>query len=139
MKVYLAIYTIKDKKALKKPFVAMKNQVNLERNKIFHLEDSMVMNSIYNSEKLEKLINTVHMMHDKTIWNEKLFVGKLNNWYQWYLSKDGVENYAINSLLYITTLREKSVKDVCQCNKSTFKGLFANLSFAFNEITGNFK
>ena len=35
---------------------------------------------------------------------------KLNNWYQWYLSKDGVEHYAINSLLYITTLREKYVK-----------------------------
>ena len=48
-------------------------------------------------------------MH-KTTWNEKLFVGKLNNWYQYYLSKDGVEHYAINSLLCITTLRQNYVK-----------------------------
>ena len=41
---------------------------------------------------------------------KKLFAGKLNNWYQWYLSKDRVAHYGINSLLYITTLREKFVK-----------------------------
>ena len=49
-------------------------------------------------------------MHNITTWNEKLFVGKLSNWYQWYLSKDGVSHYAINSLLYITTMREKYVR-----------------------------
>ena len=38
---------------------------------------------------------------------KKLFVGKLNDWYQWYLTKEGVEHYATNSLLYITTMREK--------------------------------
>ena len=88
----------------------MKNQVNLERNKVFNLEDSMVMYGIYNSDTLEKLINTMHKMHNNTTWNEKLFVGKLNKWYQWYLSKDGAVHYAINSILYITTLREKYVK-----------------------------
>ena len=70
----------------------------------------MVMYDIYNSETLEKLINIVHKMHNKTTWNEKLFPGKFNNWYQWYLSKDGVEHYAINSLLYIITMKEKYVK-----------------------------
>ena len=58
----------------------------------------MVTYAIYISDTLEKLINTVHKMHNTTTWNEKLFVGKLNNWYQWYLSKDGVGHYAINSL-----------------------------------------
>ena len=66
------------------------------------------MCSIYNSDTLEKLINTVHKMYNKTTWNEKLFAAKLDNWYPWYLSKDG--HYAINSLLYITTMREKYVK-----------------------------
>ena len=61
---------------------------------------------IYNSVTLEKLINTVHKMHNTTTWNERLFVGKLSNLYQWYLSKDGVDHYAINTLLYITTMRE---------------------------------
>ena len=100
----------KTPKALKKVFVAMENQVNLERNKVFHLEDLMVMYSIYNLDTSEKLINTVHKMHNTTTWNERLFVGKLSNWYQWYLSKDGVGHYAINSLLYITMVREKYVR-----------------------------
>ena len=86
-------------------------------------------------------------MHNKTC-NENLFVGKLKYWYQWYLSEEGAVHYAINSILYITTLREKyvkmyekfmSIKDVCKCDKSSFKGLFANLSFAPNEIKGNFE
>ena len=68
--------------------MAMENQVNLERNKIFHLEDSMVMECIYNSDTLEKLFNTVQKMLNTTTWNEKLFVGKLNNWYQLNVSKD---------------------------------------------------
>ena len=38
----------KGQTALKKAFIAMENQVNLEGNKVFHLEDSMVMYSIYN-------------------------------------------------------------------------------------------
>ena len=76
------------------------------------------MYGISNSDTLEKLINTVHKMHNTTKWNERLFVGKLNNWYQWYLSKDGVGHYPINSLLYITMMREKYVrmyeKFICQ-------------------------
>ena len=39
-------------------------------------------------------------MHNKTTWNENLFVGKLNYWYHWYLSKDGVGHYAINSPVF---------------------------------------
>ena len=68
------------------------------------------MYSIYNLETLEKLISTVHKMHNKTTWNETLLAGELNNWYQWYLTKEGVEHYAINSLLYITTMKEKYVR-----------------------------
>ena len=29
---------------------------------------------------------------------KKIFVGKLNDWYQWYLTKGGVQHHAINSL-----------------------------------------
>ena len=72
------------------------------------------MYGIYNSETLEKLISTGHKMHNKTTWNEKLFVGKLHNWYQWYFTKYGVEHYAINSLLYITMMK----KSTLECIKS---------------------
>ena len=85
--------------------MAIENNVNLELNKIFHLEDSVVMYGIYDSDTLEKFIATIHKMHNKTTWNEKLFSGKLDHWYHWYLSKDGVGHYVINSLLYLTTTR----------------------------------
>ena len=55
----------------------MENQINLERNKIFHLEDSMVIYGIYNSETTEKLFKTIQKMHNKTAWNKNLFVGKI--------------------------------------------------------------
>ena len=81
MRVSQVIYNNKRQKALKKAFVAMENKMNIQRNKIFHLEDSLVMYGIYNLHTLEKSIDT---LHNKTTLNEKLFVGKLNDWYQRY-------------------------------------------------------
>ena len=72
---------IKRQKALNKAFMVKENQVNLQRNKIFHLEDPMVMYSICNLDTSEKLIDTVHKVHNKTTWNKKLFVDKLNDCY----------------------------------------------------------
>ena len=43
----------------------------------------MVMYGIYNSNTLENLTDTVHKMHIKNNMEEKMFVGKLNNWCQW--------------------------------------------------------
>ena len=34
------------------------------------MEDSVLMYSVYNSDTLEKLVNTLHHMHNKTTWNE---------------------------------------------------------------------
>ena len=65
----------KRQKALHKAVHAIENEVHLQCNKIFHLEDSMVMYGIYNSKTLEDLIDTVHKLHNKTTWNEKLFAG----------------------------------------------------------------
>ena len=81
MKEFLASYITKDKKALHKAVHAIENKVDLQCNKIFHLEDSMVMYGVYNSDTLEDLINTVHKLHNRTTWNEKLFSGQINNWY----------------------------------------------------------
>ena len=61
------------------------------------------MYSIYISDTLEKLIDTVHK---KQLETKNLFVGKLNDWYQWYLTKEGVQLYAINFHFYITKMRE---------------------------------
>ena len=70
----------------------------------------MVMFGVYNSDTLEDLIDTVHKLHNRTTWNEKLFSGQINNWYKYYWSSTGIQHYAINSLLFLTTVREKYVK-----------------------------
>ena len=100
----------KRQKALHKAVNAIDNKVDLQRNKIFHLEDSMVMYGVYNSDTLEDLIDTVHKLHNRTTWNEKLFSGQIENWYNYYLSSSGMQHYTINSLLFLTTVREKYVK-----------------------------
>ena len=46
----------------------MERKVHLERNKVFHLEHSMVMYSIYNAETIENLVNPLEKMHNKTTW-----------------------------------------------------------------------
>ena len=65
---------------------------------------------LHNSDTLEKFITTVHQIHNATTWYEILFTGKCVCWNNWYLSKDGVSNYAIHSLLHLRTMREKYVQ-----------------------------
>ena len=86
---------------------AIDNKVDLQQNKIFHLEVSMVMYDVYNSDMLEDLIDTVHKLHNRTTWNEKLFSEQIDNWYNYYSSSSGMQHYAINSLLFLTTVKEK--------------------------------
>ena len=45
-------------KDMHQAFIAKEKKVDLQQNKIIHLENSMVMYGIYNSETLEKLIKT---------------------------------------------------------------------------------
>ena len=42
------------------------------------LDDTMLMYGIYNVETLEKLIKTVHEIHNATSSHEKLFAGEHN-------------------------------------------------------------
>ena len=100
----------KRQKALQKAVNVMKDKVYIQQNKIFHLEDSMVMYGIYNSDTLEDLIKTVHKLHNTTTWNEKLFSGQIKDWYSWYLTTRGIHQYVINSILFLTTVRGKYVK-----------------------------
>ena len=56
----------------------------------------MVMYGVYNTEKSEELINTVHKIHNTTTPKERLFAGELSTTFTWYVNKNGVNNYAIN-------------------------------------------
>ena len=100
----------KRQKALHKAFMGMEIKINLQCNNICHLEDSMVMYGIYNADTLEDLINSVYKMHNQMTWNENLSAGKFHQWNNWYLTRDAITQYVINSLLYLRMLKEEYVK-----------------------------
>ena len=70
----------------------------------------MIMYGVYNSDNLKALIDTVHRMQNFTTWNEKTFPGRLHDWMELYSHDEGVHHYAINSVLFLTMVREKYVK-----------------------------
>ena len=94
-------------KTLIKAVKAMERKADIQHNEIFHFEDTMIMYGIYSSDTLAQLIETVHRMQNTTSWYERTFVGKINQWFEVYIHQDGVGNYAINSVLFHTTIREK--------------------------------
>ena len=89
--------------------MAMESKVNLQCKNIFHLEDFMVMYSIYNLDTLEKLTLYIKCITEQ-LGMKNLFASKLNQWYKLYLTKDVIGHYVINSLLYFRTFRQKYVK-----------------------------
>ena len=101
---------LKRHKALHKAVAVMKKKTDVQCNRIHHLEDTMVMYGVYNSDTLTDLIDKVHRMQNFTTWNEKTFAGKLHDWMEIYSQDKGMHNYAMNSVLFLTTIREKYVK-----------------------------
>ena len=75
-----------------------------------HLENSFVLYGIYNAKILENLINTVHNMHNSTTEFKRLFAGELNAAYTWYLNTPNTQEYAMDSLLYLKTVRDRYIQ-----------------------------
>ena len=92
-------------KSLHKAVKAMETKANIQCNRLIHLEDSMVMYGVYKAKTTEKLVDTVHKMHNTTTPNKRLFTGDFSKAFTWYVNRQGVQHYAINLLL-----REKYVK-----------------------------
>ena len=68
----------------------------------------MLMYGIYNAETLEKLINTVHNIHNTTSLHKRLFLGQQSSLtLKWlYAHSLGLHHYSINSLLYLRTVQD---------------------------------
>ena len=60
----------------------MNKRVIIEQNRVFHLEDSMIMYGVYNVDTLEKLIQMVHEMNTRLVWFEILYAGHVNKWFE---------------------------------------------------------
>ena len=57
----------------------MNEKANIQCNKLMKLDSSMLMYGIYNADMLEKLIKTVHRIHNTTSSHERLFAGQHNH------------------------------------------------------------
>ena len=51
----------------------MTSKVNIQRNKLIHLENTLVLYGVYNTETLDKVIKTVHALHNRQSMYKKLF------------------------------------------------------------------
>ena len=89
----------------------MNDQVTIQCNKLMKLDDTMLMYGIYNVETLEKLINTVHEIHNATSSHEKLFAGEHNHslFRMFYTDALGIQQYATNSLLFLRIIQDKYI------------------------------
>ena len=56
----------------------MNNRASIRHNKLMKLDNTMLMSGFYSVETLEKLIKTVHEIHNATSSHEKLFAGEHN-------------------------------------------------------------
>ena len=101
----------KHKNALHKAVNAINNQVNIQCNKLMKLDDTMLMYGVYNAETLEKLIQTVHEIHNVTSSHEKLFAGEHDHslFRILYTEALGMQKYATNSLLFLRIIQDKYV------------------------------
>ena len=75
------------------------------------LDHTMLMYGIYSVKTLEKLINTVHKIHNTTSLHEKLFAGEHNPslFRMLYTDTLGIQQYATNSLLYLRIIQDKYI------------------------------
>ena len=52
-------------KVLHKAMKAMSGKTDIQRNKLIHLENNLVMYGVYNAETLERLVKTGHTLHSR--------------------------------------------------------------------------
>ena len=87
--------------ALHKAVKAMLVTMDMQRNKLMHLENTLVMYRIYNAETLENLIKTVHALTADSHYMKVFFTGKTLAAYESYLQmygSCGIQHYAVNSM-----------------------------------------
>ena len=98
-------------KALQKAVNILNSKAKIDHNRVYHLEDTMIMYGKYNWDTLMDLINTVHKMHNVTTWKEKVFVSEINGWLKNNLAHIHNEfDYSIDTILFLTTIKEKYVR-----------------------------
>ena len=60
----------------------------------------MIMYGVYNVDTLEKLIQMVHKVNNRSVWYKKIYAVLVNKWFEMYSASQGANYFAIHSLLY---------------------------------------
>ena len=87
--------------------------MDAQRNKVMHLENSLVMYGIYNAETLERLVKTVQVIHSRQSLIENLFTGLTAAAFEAYLQMHvvhSIQHYMINSMLYLQRIQNKYIE-----------------------------
>ena len=82
----------------------MSISTDMQRNKLIHLENTLVMYRIYNAKTLENLVKTVHALHSNQTLYEGLFAGQTSAAYEAYSEMHGthgIQHYSVNAMLYL--------------------------------------
>ena len=90
----------------------MSISMDVQRNKIMHLENSLIMYGVYNVETLDTLVKTAHVLHSQQSLTENLFAGQAAAAYKIYSQMNnacGIQHYTISSLLYLHTIKDKHI------------------------------
>ena len=98
-------------KALQKAVNILNSRTNIDHNRAYLLEDTMIMYGKYNSDALMKLVNMAHQMQHVTTWKEKVSVSEMNEWLKCKLEDICNEfHYSIDTVLFLTMVKEKYVR-----------------------------
>ena len=88
----------------------MSIQTDIQRNKNMYLENTLVMYGVYNAETLERLVKQfMHYTVDKHC-TKRIFTGTTSTTCAFYSQMHGewgIQHYAINSMLYMRTIKDK--------------------------------
>ena len=135
-------------KALHKAVKQINERKDLEHNKIYHLEDTMIMYGKYNSDTLLDLIDTVHKMQNVTTWKEKILISKMNEWLKNELAHihnefDFYRHYFVpiynkREICKIVWKIYSRAKILLKSNQNTFKRLFVYFFNNTLQIRSNF-
>ena len=98
-------------KALQKAVNVINSRSEIDHNRVYHLEDTMIMYGKYNSDTLMDLVKTVHQMQNVTTWKEKIFVSEMNEWPKLKLADIHNDfDYSIDAMLFLPTVKEKYIR-----------------------------
>ena len=101
----------KQHKALQKAVNVLSSRTGIDHNRVYHLEDTMIMYDKYNLDTLIELVNMVHQMQNVTTWKEKFFVSEMNDWLKCNLENIHSKfDYSMDAVIFLTTIKETYIR-----------------------------